>query len=701
LVMMSLRLLALALLVSAASAANPIRRVVNMLQDMQKNIEAEGERDKELFDKFMCYCTQGKVDLEKAVKDAETKIPATRARLQEAQSQKEQFEADLKKHKASLADAEGALGEAAALRSKEAAAFKTEYVSKKTYIKAIEKAIKAILGGIDTSFLQTDTAAVIRRLIVEADLKSMDRDVMASFLSQKQEDSDAAPKSSQIVGILKAMLEDMKDDLKNMKKDETSAKASFSAMSDAKEEEVKSNSMSIEEKTERVGKLGVEIEELREDLEDTEASFAEDKKFLKDMDKTCATKKDDWDAVQKTRAEELLAISETIKILNDDDALDLFKKTLPSTSLLQVAIQGRDARQRALRALSDARQSRDTRLDLIALAIHGKKYSFDKVLTMIDQMQKLLRAEQISDDEKKTYCDKEIGQNERDYKKLEKTVSDLTKSIDETEEAIATFGEELEALAEGIKALDKSVADATANRKAENKEYKDTMAQNTAAKELLKMAKKRLNQFYNPKQASALQQSTGSDIAGKSAPTLVQVSSHMRRSDADGAPRPPAETFGAYTKKGGESSGVITMVDTLIADLDKEMTEMGVEEKDTQDDYEKYVTDSAAKRAADSKSIEEKEAAKASAEESLGKAKLEKKSTKKEAYASAMLLRDLHLECDWLVTNYDTRQKARSGEIDALKKAHEVLSGADLALLQTTVRGQRRTSSLFLGHRAQ
>lgn len=37
------------------------------------------------------------------------------------------------------------------------------------------------------------------------------------------------------------------------------------------------------------------------------------------------------------------------------------------------------------------------------------------------------------------------------------------------------------------------------------------------------------------------------------------------------APPPPPETFGAYSKKGQESSGVIAMIDLLIADLDKEM----------------------------------------------------------------------------------------------------------------------------------
>merc|ERR1719188_1982757 len=173
-------------------------------------------------------------------------------------------------------------------------------------------------------------------------------------------------------------------------------------------------------------------------------------------------------------------------------------------------------------------------------------------------------------------------------------------------------------------------------------------------------------------------------IAGTGVTVFAQVEAHMRRSDDADAPPPLPETFGAYTKKGQESSGVLAMVDMLIADLDKEMQEMEVEEKDSQADYEKYIADSADKRAADSKSIEEKESAKAAAGEALEKAKLEKKSKTKEAYSTAMLLRDLHLECDWLLSNFETRKTARAGEVDSLKKAKAVLSGADFALLQTS-----------------
>jgi len=74
---------------------------------------------------------------------------------------------------------------------------------------------------------------------------------------------------------------------------------------------------------------------MEEDLDDTSKALLADKQFLADLDKNCATKKDEYDVVKKTRAEELVAISETIKILNDDDALELFKQTLPSASLFR------------------------------------------------------------------------------------------------------------------------------------------------------------------------------------------------------------------------------------------------------------------------------------------------------------------------------------------------------------------------------
>merc|ERR550537_839782 len=91
-----------------------------------------------------------------------------------------------------------------------------------------------------------------------------------------------------------------------------------------------------------------------------------------------------------------------------------------------------------------------------------------------------------------------------------------------------------------------------------------------------------------------------------------------------GAPPPPPEAMGAYKKKGEESTGVIAMIDLLIADLDKEIQEVETTEKENQKEYDQFMEDSADKRRADSMSIEEKESAKAGAEAALQKAGEEK-----------------------------------------------------------------------------
>merc|ERR1719261_1205132 len=111
---------------------------------------------------------------------------------------------------------------------------------------------------------------------------------------------------------------------------------------------------------------------------------------------------------------------------------------------------------------------------------------------------------------------------------------------------------------------------------------------------------------------------------------------------------------------------------------------MTVEEKDAQSEYETFMSDSASKRAADSASIAEKEGAKADTEAALQKATAEKKSTVMEAMAKAEQISALHGECDWLLNNFQARKDARAGEVESLKNAKAVLSGADYSLLQVT-----------------
>merc|ERR1719297_473365 len=155
---------------------------------------------------------------------------------------------------------------------------------------------------------------------------------------------------------------------------------------------------------------------------------------------------------------------------------------------------------------------------------------------------------------------------------------------------------------------------------------------------------------------------------------------------------PPPATWGAYSKKSEESAGVIGMIDLLMKDLDKEMTEATTEEKDGQADYEVMMKESAEKRVTDSKSLADKQAAKADTEKALADSTAEKKDTVGELFATLKYIQSLHTECDWLMKYFDMRKAARTGEIDSLTKAKAVLSGADYSFLQMNSRGFLRRS---------
>merc|ERR1719313_999052 len=128
------------------------------------------------------------------------------------------------------------------------------------------------------------------------------------------------------------MTDTMNADLAEATNAENGQIKAFGELMAAKEREVAALTQAIEEKMVRLGKLQVDIVEMKEDLDDTGKALLEDKKFLADLEKNCKTKAAEHEENQKLRAEEVLALSDTIKVLNDDDALELFKKTLPGAS---------------------------------------------------------------------------------------------------------------------------------------------------------------------------------------------------------------------------------------------------------------------------------------------------------------------------------------------------------------------------------
>jgi len=656
------------------SQANPIRKVVTLMQNMQKEVEAEGKKEQELFEKFMCYCKGGTASLDKAIADASAQIEELTAKLKSEEAEKSQIAQELVDHKKDREQAKADIEEATVLRSKEEAEFSASKADSETNIAAMAKAIPAIEKGMGgAALLQLPIGNRIRNLVESfPNMDPMDRRNLQSFL--QEDDSESSQGAGEILGILKAMKDEMEADLKEAIADEDKALAGFSDLKSSKETEIETATESIETKMARAGELAVSVVQTKDSLEDNIEEKADTEKFKATLAKDCATKEKEMAERAKMRSEEVAAISEAIGILNDDDALDTFKKA-PAMSLSQTPVVGflqrsnvhadRAHKARAILARA-AVKTHDAHMNLILYTLGSKlklksKGGFDEVIKMIDDMVVLLGKQQKEDEKQKEYCEDEFKKAEDEEKATTTKLEQVDAALSEATDEIVTLAEQIKALGVSINALDEEVAAATEQRKAEHAVYVETMQMNEAAAGLVEKAKNRMQKFYNP--------------------TLYKAPEAFAQTNADTfvAPPPAPEMPSGPVKKSEKSAGVIGMMDMIIKDLTNGMKDAEYEEKTAQKDYAELMADSQATRKGDTKALTGKETTKAEVEAKLMADKETRASTATDLKNIKTVIQDLHAACDFIMGNFDVRKEARTNEIEGLKNAKAVLSGASFS----------------------
>merc|ERR1719324_2357071 len=156
-------------------------------------------------------------------------------------------------------------------------------------------------------------------------------------------------------------------------------------------------------------------------MEDTMVSLASDQKFLIGLKKKCEAETKLREAAKKTMMEEMKAIQETVKILNDDDALETFKKTVPSPdSFLQTKMSVR----------SKARSKAKAGLRLKS-GLTMQKDQFAELKKMITAMIADMKQEQKDDDNHKEWCTKEFDLTEDSIKTVQETIDTHNQKLSE------------------------------------------------------------------------------------------------------------------------------------------------------------------------------------------------------------------------------------------------------------------------------
>ncbi|CAJ1361731.1 unnamed protein product [Effrenium voratum] len=299
----------------AALRGNPVKKVIEMLETMQRKVKSEAAEKEKAFNKYICYCKSTTTTLNSQLAQAEQALPQLQSRVQEVAALQGSLESELAQHKKDGVEAQKAIASASELRQKEAQAFLKDSESQKESVDSVAAAIRALEQGQAESFLQTGSAAVLRRLSLSADMTTRDRDLLSSFLAT----DSSQPSGSQILGMLKQMKEEMSSSLNEMMGAEQQRIVEHQSLMEAKQKQQQVAMKAMEEKMLRLGELKVETQVLKGDLKDQTEGQKENQQFASDLDKTCSDKQQAWSRYQASEAEELRALSETVQLLSKDE----------------------------------------------------------------------------------------------------------------------------------------------------------------------------------------------------------------------------------------------------------------------------------------------------------------------------------------------------------------------------------------------
>lgn len=688
------RVLAVALLLVAPCNAvkeNPIRKIVKLMQDMSAEISAEKKKEAELYEKLMCVCTEYPPELTSEIEAGKTSVASLTSKIEEETALKAKLAEEIKGHGADKDAATKDLAKATSLREKEAADYEASAADLKGSISQLDGAIPALEAGAGASALMQGEATSHLKNVIAASsaITDFDKKRVLAFLTEGDSDSSleaaAAPGSGEVLGILKQMKDDMAKSLADAENGDAVASAGFADLKAAKEEEIELAAEGIESKEKKTGDLALSIAQSTGALGDTEDELADNTKMLNTLVTTCDAKKAEFEARLKLRNDEIAAISEAVSILNDDDALDVFKKAVPAamveteaqSGFLQTKSENR-LKQAVEIVRTASKKNNNIHLQMLLQQMtsnlrgkHGDSQApdFSAVSKMIDDMVSVLTKEGAEDMKKKDWCVTELHKAEGDLSAKQEKMDSVAATISQVEDEISGLTEDITSMTTAITDLDKEVAKATEIRKTEHAEYSESMQLSEAAVALIGKAKNRLAKFYNPtvyKAPPKTEKSMEDKIIAAYGASFVQKRS--------GKQMPEIPELPAYAKK--NSGGVIALMDSIALDLEKDSAAAASDEKYAQGEYVKLMTESQASRAGYVKSLTSANSAKAEMETKLVTAKEDKAVSFEELNNAHTFLGDLHASCDFVVANFDMRAQARGTELESLKSAKAVLAGA-------------------------
>lgn len=628
----------------------PVTKVVNLLEGMQSNLEKEAKEDEDTHDKMQCWCKTNGDEKTKSIEEAQTKIKALEARMDELTATSSRLATEIAVAEEEVSNNEKALQSAQALREKQFTEFKSDFKDLTESATSVDKALDSI-GTNKSSFLQTSrgrmaSAMTQLKMVLlrhERLLNDAQRSEVEELLNPRSESEflQQAPSSIDgVAGVLTGLKDSFEGQLSDLKKQESEDKKAHEGLVKAKTEELQADKKHLEAKKEQKAAADLEKSQSKQDMKDTTAALEADSAVSEEVKAKCAAMDTDYEKRGKLRREEQAAVSQTIQVLTADEARENFGKTF-SSSFLQVSSQ--DSRQtRAAAVLAASGEKLDARLTTLAMSV--KLDTFESVKKAIDEMKADLKKQQAAEVKKKDWCVAELQKTKLETQEKSLTEQQKVAELETIQSKTSQLKAEIQSLEDEVAEMNKQTQLAGQNREKENKEFQTVVTEQRQTQLLLQKAMTSLKKFYVKENEAA----------------FIQAKSD------DGEPE-----FKDYKEQ--SSFGVLSMLQKLIADAKAMEAEATHAETSAQKDYEAFAktTTAAIKTKLKEKTTKEKE--KGAAESSLVEARQAKDALGTKLDELVTLKRHLHDQCDILMKRFDERQSARSDEMESLTQAKAML----------------------------
>jgi len=654
--------------VVVVQANSPVAKVVSMISELQATITKEGETAQKEFEEFAAWCKDRDQNLGFEIKTAEAESARLKASISHETATIGSQQAKVEELIASIATHDADMKAASKIRDaekKDFAAGEKELMETIDIvgraIGILEKEMKAgssLLQGGASSLTGALTVMVHASLISHSDATRLTALVQDSQKASDTSDDEAlgAPAadvygshSGNIVDTLQDLMGEAEAQLGDARKKETNSVHEFQLLKQSLEDAIGVETGELNDAKQAISASKGEKSALTQDLDVTSSDLAADVEAKATLQHDCMTKASTHEAEAKSRAEELNALAEAKKVIEEATG----SAALTQASFIQVArskvSQGSFKVVRLIRDLAQ-KQGSGALMQLVSRmsSAMDSKDSFAKIKGLISEMIARLEKEAGADATKKAYCDKELSETSAKKDEKSNEIAKLSTRIDRMVARSAQLKEEVAVIQNQLAELAKSQASMDKLRGEEKAAFAASKAELEKGITGLKLAIKILNEYYG--------------------------STEKEHAAAEGA-----------------ASSIIGLLEVCEADFSKNLAQITSDEELAASQYEQASKDNEIEKNAAEQDVKYKSKESQDLDKTSGELSADRSSVQAELDAVADYLSKIESECIEKAETYASRTKRRDAEIAGLRDALQILES------ETSLMQQRATRHTLRG----